>query len=270
MPSQRRRRRNFDPDVLERIHELALMETSGRAIRAALIDEGLREERIPSERTIQSIMKEAAGSDRSAVWATEDALEEPDTARHLLDVLAAVIDATRGRRRHLTNREADKLSRLRVLAPSLQGWASYVLCRYYLARADRGAPTDDLDWLLAYQPWHSNEHRDRYATAVTRGWVPEAPRPAVDGGVGVTDACYGLATHWLRQNQAAVSAWLAAGLTELRILEVLTGCFEESVETRTHEQFEETGSLTPAKYSRPDVEKCARQILDGKANALRG
>lgn len=106
----------------------------------------------PSLSTVERGFKKLRAADDSAHW-TADPDEGGEAASLILPVLAAVAEATDGRRDYLTHAEAQWVLLIRRAAPELDSWPCFVLSREYIVRHAAKEPTGDLDLLLAYRPW---------------------------------------------------------------------------------------------------------------------
>jgi len=181
-----KRRRYIDGDVQEAIEELAIETdwTPAQIQRKLEKQERFKDEsrdtgtRVLSLRTTQKIVKEARHRDLSGRWELPDA-DDDGAAALILDVLAAVIEETEGRRQYLTKMEAAWVTRIRRAAPDLPpSFDTYRLARFYMAREHWQMPSPDLDALLAFAPWRSEERRQAYVLALQEEWVPEVPTAA--------------------------------------------------------------------------------------------
>lgn len=181
-----KRRRYIDGDVQAAIEDLALNSTwtPSQIERELLKEEQFKNEdretgtRLPSLRTIQTIVKEVRQLDLSGRWELPDA-DADGGAALVLDVLAAVIEETKGRRQYLTKMEAAWVIRIRRAAPDLPpSFDTYRLARLYMTREHWQMPSPDLDALLAFAPWRSEERRQAYVRALQEEWIPEIPTTA--------------------------------------------------------------------------------------------
>lgn len=68
-----------------------------------------------------------------------------------------------------TLREADIIAGIRRVAPDLPAIETYRLARFYIAQAQRKAPTADLQEWLAFGPWRGGPSRESYEEAVANG-----------------------------------------------------------------------------------------------------
>lgn len=128
---------------------------------------------LPDVRTIQRRVKELAPADPSEPW---DLLtDETGDPRLILDTLEAVIRETEGRVGTISREVAEALMRLSRAAPDLEPRQRWVLANRYVERRERDETTEDLDALLAFTPWRSDEHDDKYIQALTSGWIVQAP-----------------------------------------------------------------------------------------------
>ncbi|HEY7030231.1 MAG TPA: hypothetical protein VH482_02840 [Thermomicrobiales bacterium] len=167
------RARKIDGDVQAAIEELALQGWGGTQIRTELSRREQFGGRLPTVRTVQSIVREIAPRDGSGEWSPLKA--DPESAALALDALAAVVESSEGRIRSLTVAEAERISALRTMRPDLPPWDAWFLARTYLAREPHGDPVDDLDAYLAFAPWRDDESFERYLSATDAGWVTSSP-----------------------------------------------------------------------------------------------
>jgi hypothetical protein len=151
------RPRALNSEQDKRLRELALEELTAAEIRAQLVDEGLITGHYPVVKTIQRRMAELRPPDRSERWSFANA--DPEVARLVLPVLAAVLEKTQGRL-YLSQDTADWIVRLKTAAPTLaDDWWTYVYARTYQRDGERAIW---LDRFLAFRPWESNEAYARY------------------------------------------------------------------------------------------------------------
>ncbi|MGE0541497.1 MAG: helix-turn-helix domain-containing protein [Dehalococcoidia bacterium] len=157
-----KRKRYIDGDVQAAIEELAQDQptwTATQIYRQLEQREELRG-RLPTVRTVQTIVKDVRPRDTSAAWSL--AIAGPDEAAAVLPVLAAVVESTRGEVRTLTQREAGWIAKLRAVAADLPARETYRLARLFIAREDRSEPSADLDLFIAFAPWRNRQASDRY------------------------------------------------------------------------------------------------------------
>ena len=169
----KRRRPRIDGDVQAAIDELALKGWGATQIYSHLERQPLYVNRVPTPRTIQRRVNELTPRDSSGAWRVQE--EDPDDARLVLDVLAAVVVETMGETRQLTKTEADRVLRVRKAAPTASPWEAWLIARLYMARESGGEETTDLDCVLAFEPWQSGKRSQQYFEAVQAGWIPTAP-----------------------------------------------------------------------------------------------
>jgi hypothetical protein len=126
---------------------------------------------LPDLRTVQRYAKELTPDDPSSPWTltSETAAEAP----FVLSALAERIERTQGRRRTVTQREAEMIAAVTRAAPDLDARrAFYIGSRYAVLRRE-GASTEMLDLYLAFAPWRSPEASERYVRAWKSGWIEE-------------------------------------------------------------------------------------------------
>ena len=177
----RKRRRNQDADVIEAIEEMANVEQLSAAKIHVRLEQVFGDRAPKSVRTTQSIVADLRGKDDSEPWALLDA--EPATVRLVLDVLAAVVGHTEGRRAHLTRKEVDLIVAVDAAAHDLDPWDKYRLARAYLLRRTRNAATSDLDLMLAFKWWRGPTELAAYLAALSAGHVPQPPAYLFTGNV---------------------------------------------------------------------------------------
>lgn len=128
----------------------------------------------PSLKTIGGMVKGVRERDVSGAWSV--ASDTTGVPGVVLDVLAAVIVTTAGKSRSITRDEAATIANIEQAAPGLPAFELWRMARIYLARAAHDEPTDDLDGLLAFQPWRGDQDGwDAYDLAVHCGRVRTAP-----------------------------------------------------------------------------------------------
>lgn len=162
-------RRRIGRDIQQYIEGGTLTGWTPPEIREALRGIPQFNGRVPTLRTVQRIAKEFVPSDESGPWTFNEA--DPDDAALVLPVLAEVIERTKGHRTEMTRAVAEKVARIRRVAPDLHLWVAYSLAVAYLAK--EGTKTDDLDAFLAFAPWRGDENMKRHQHAVQEGWVSE-------------------------------------------------------------------------------------------------
>lgn len=157
----RRRKRRIAGHLEQAIRELALRDYSVAQIATELKRVG--ESDVPDLRTIRSIAAEVI-ADPSDPWTLRDA--DPASAGLVMPVLQAVIEQTGGRRQRVTSAQASWIAKLLQAAPDLTPWSAYVLASFYANHERLSQPTEHLDTFVAFAPWRSAAHRDRYLRAV--------------------------------------------------------------------------------------------------------
>ncbi len=176
-PQRRTKRpgRTFDPRMVDSIRDMCGFDPrpSSAAIRKALKADPrfkkLPDSQIPSEGTIADICE--AAPPRGERWSLLDAT--PDEARHVLPVIAAVIETTHGRRTYVTKDEARVIARIYAAAPDVPPAEAFRVTRELLwAAGDPVYEAMQTHW-LAFRAW-TPEGQERYRTAPlpTRYEVP--------------------------------------------------------------------------------------------------
>lgn len=122
----------------------------------------------PTVRTVYRMIDDATPPDPSGSWKP---LQSPVAPSLVLPVLARVVEVTRGRRVSLTNAEALRVETLREAVPDLPPLETYILAQAYVASEYQKIDAEPLDMLLAFAPWRSIEHAERYFTALNRAWI---------------------------------------------------------------------------------------------------
>jgi hypothetical protein len=122
-------------------------------------------------RTIQRLVKEVRPPDPTDTWSVTNS--DTDEAAAVLPVLAATVKQRAGA--PISCGEAIWIHRVSTLAPGLSSQGVWFLARAYFTRELRHQDAGDLDALLAFAPWRSQEHRERYTEAIQEELVPQAP-----------------------------------------------------------------------------------------------
>lgn len=164
--AKRKRRRLVEVDVLAEIESLATIAgASGSAIHRTLAaDERFADRELPSERTVQDIVRELDYRDDSEPWSLTSAAM-PDEGALVMPVLGELIRREEVEQTHITRAEADWIVRIRRAAPDMPLFATYRFARFYLAledsdRAD-GLAVGDLDAVMALRPWSDEAWTER-------------------------------------------------------------------------------------------------------------
>jgi hypothetical protein len=205
--------------------------------------------RKPDIRTVRERFRQLSPPDDSGTWALAEhnpkhpeAEPSPAEVAAVMPVLAEVAHRTEGRVAQLTRRQAKLICRVRAAAPTLAPWFVYRVALAYQRREAEEKPTEDLDLMLAYEPWHSptryrlfekwvREHRPQwvggYTTLVPREGELEVSVPLIDGMwlavealvERATDAAVNIVSQEVRaglippdEAQAQVMAWLKEGI----------------------------------------------------------
>lgn len=150
-PSKRR----TDPDVVQRVHELASDGYNGAAIERVLSADPEYADRTPSLRTIQDIARDVPVS--TEWWSVAGASAEE--ARLVLPVLADRVDQLKGHGLRGTVRLDKELAqwvaKVRAIAPDLPPREAYRLAWRYWA-----SPSPELDQQLALRIAESREQHE--------------------------------------------------------------------------------------------------------------
>jgi hypothetical protein len=167
-------KRRIDVDVLTTIHELAVLpDASAGAIHKEV--ERRHGEGAASLRTVHRVIAELRQSGTGGPWLIEDT-DSQEEAKAILAVLAHVQEKTgretEGRYTVWPSRDVARLiAGIWRAAPNLARWPTYMLALLYQSRRAHGASTTDLDYWLAFAPWRSPQHRERYDKAADSGWI---------------------------------------------------------------------------------------------------
>jgi hypothetical protein len=154
MAQRRRRPRRIDVEVREQIEMLAAEGLTGpQIIRRLELDEKFAD-RMPSLRTVQSLVREfqlpAIQTDEDA-WSVATA--PADEAQHVLRVLGCVIDQSGGRVTRLRRDHAAWIARIASAVPHMDAWSVYLRAGEYVKAVERGDSGGDLDRGLAKEAW---------------------------------------------------------------------------------------------------------------------
>lgn len=128
----------------------------------------------PSLRTIQRILGDEPSEGEA--WRFDPAEAEPEDAAVLV-VRAYLAQTAKGKRRDVTQAEAEAVRGLFRVAPDLPAALAWHLARGYVGRVQRSLPTAGLDDFLAFAPWRSDEAASRYVDAYLAGWIDELQSP---------------------------------------------------------------------------------------------
>ena len=170
-----KRRRYIDPEVQYSIEKMAISTNwTPSQIMTWLKSQPQLAGRLRSLRTIQTIVKEVRGFDKTAPWSIAEADE--DEAAAILPVLAGVAEATCGNRTFLTKGEVEWINRILPCVTKLTPWDVYLVARVYMLRESRSEAAQDIDLYLAYHPWTSAEDYKRYTDAVAAEIIPPVGR----------------------------------------------------------------------------------------------
>jgi hypothetical protein len=179
--------RRIDGDIHEGIQIIALQRTWTPAqIYRYLDDQPEFVGRIPSQRTIQRIVREFRVNDLSDEWSISDS--DPDDAAAVLHMLSQSIKSgfvDYGVGKGITKQEVFWYLHIKKIAPDLSFIQQQVLSNLYRIREQKKNPTNELDAYLALSPWRCDQDRDNYKDLVNRGRIPPVPmwEVMVDGGI---------------------------------------------------------------------------------------
>lgn len=200
-------------------------------------------------RTIRARLKLLLPPDDSGTWSLAEhnpehpeAEPSPAEVAAVMPVMAAVAEHAEGRVTGLTKRQAALVCRVRAAAPTLAPWFVYRVALAYQRREARKEPTEDLDLMLAWEPWRLptryrlfekwvRRNRPRWVgghtTLVPREGGLEVSVPLIDGMwlaveallERATDAAVNIVSQEVKagvipsdEAQARAMAWLKEGL----------------------------------------------------------
>lgn len=163
-----------DPDVRERIEELALAGWGPSAIERELLASDLASRSV-GIRTIQTIVSAVRRTDDSGPWSS--ATGTPEELATALPVLASLREHTLIGR--LTVDEVRALSRLAAYAPELPELTRFWIARRMVAARQSDESMAELDYFLAFAPWRDGGKR--YSEAFVEGRVQKFHRFAGSG-----------------------------------------------------------------------------------------
>jgi hypothetical protein len=149
--AKRRRRRAWPPEVMDAIRDLAAQGYIAKEIDDRLaLDPDMGDLPRPSVRSLQRLLADISpeGMGRWAFGA-DDAAPGPDYDRLVLQTLGAVMAATEGRVRGLSQAEAEWVVRIRRARPDFTPAMAYRFARRYIEWRARGESTEALDLQLA-------------------------------------------------------------------------------------------------------------------------
>ena len=136
-------------------------------------------------RTVQNILK--ASFQNRIPW---DRLETSGgDLRVILDVLAAVIKVSEGKKQEFTQDEADWVAWVGHAAPTLPVYYMWVAACLYMAESRLTKEFAPLDAFLAFKPWESLDGMKTYHDLCDQGWIPDS-KVIVEVAVGARQAVY--------------------------------------------------------------------------------
>jgi hypothetical protein len=170
-------RRGWDGRLLRKVDGLALDGWTAAEILREL-EEGVRSgsltaDRVPNIRAIERWVKAIQPKDPSGRWRLSVA--DAEDAEFLLAARAAVMSSTEGRVREVSVATAAWLRVIHAVAADLAPIWAYRFARLYQVRVERKADTGDLDALVGFGPWRSEQAAAEYERAVDAGWVVRSP-----------------------------------------------------------------------------------------------
>lgn len=153
-----RRRRYIDGDVEDEIRRLARVDWGASQIERELDKRGSTYKgRLPSLRSIQRIVKQET-REPGDPWSfvdTDAHTSDPVSARHILDVLAYVFEASAHRIIQITQQEAEWIVRLRSAYPEMPAEDVWMFTQRYIGALQDEWPTtpESQDLLLGHRVW---------------------------------------------------------------------------------------------------------------------
>lgn len=158
-------------EIRQEIHRLVRLEgiTNARAICRYLAQKFTD---VPHERTVRNIVRELAPPDPSEPWQPSPD-DDPEGAALVLETLSAVA-LSRGKWPQVTKEHALWIAWLRKGWPDMEPMLAFSLAEDYRARHANQRTTEDLDALLAYTPWRSEEHFYRWLALCELEKIPAA------------------------------------------------------------------------------------------------
>jgi hypothetical protein len=119
-----------------------------------------------SLRTVQRMVHHLRPADPSGPWSMAEA-EDPEEARLVLRVLAAVFESTAGRV-WLTKDLVVQIVRVQEAVPDIPPLWAYNIAQAYQVCAIQGRDSRHLDFALGARPWESAERADWFARLLDR------------------------------------------------------------------------------------------------------
>jgi hypothetical protein len=171
-------RPRLDDDLIDEIERLSLNPKNTAPSIAAQLERDPRfAGRAPALETVKKYLRRSRARRRvGEPWQLEpDADPDPRT---VLDVLAVVVEETRGGVSHLTDREAGWVSTIVRAAPSIPLWDAWVLGRLAGEQPER---IPAIQTWLAFEPW-TTAGWQRYDAVRAAGAVGEPPLSYLPGG----------------------------------------------------------------------------------------
>lgn len=164
-----RKRRHVPLEVERAIGNLALRGFTPIQIYRHLEEKEEFKGKLPSLRTVQTIVKQNLPRDPSEPWSLADS--KRGDVPSVLETLAAVIEQTEGRITSLSVAQAEWIARIDSAAPDIDPWDRFLVTVMYQKLAETDGSTKDLDAFLAFAPWRGNEALIRYNKAFQSGYI---------------------------------------------------------------------------------------------------
>jgi hypothetical protein len=148
----------------------------------------MRGKTAPLYHTVGRIARTVKPPDLSGRWSLGstcgDVTWDPSDAGRVAHAVASVMEDTWGQMRSVTEGQARRIAWVFNVAPDIVPWLAYALGVDYDRRTRDDEPTTDLDAILAFAPWRTDERgrhpmAGAYAQAVGEGWVLALPRTSV-------------------------------------------------------------------------------------------
>lgn len=170
----------------EQVHLITMMGRQGytaQEIAGAL--EKKYKDQARGLRTVQNILR--TSFQNGIPW---DRLETSSgDLRVILDVLAAVIKVSEGKKQEFTQDEADWVVWVAHAAPTLPVYYLWIVACLYMAESRLTKEFAPLDSFLAFKPWESLDGMKAYHDLCDQGWIPDS-KVIVEVAAGARQAIY--------------------------------------------------------------------------------
>lgn len=166
-------RRRIDSEIYKEIHREV---RQGTYINATELHKKLMErfpDKVPSERTVRNIVRDLLPPDSSGPWLPGPDNNPEEDACVLTTLAEFIAGGNKFSQWGITREHARWLAWVRTGWPDIPAQMAVVLAMDYRARREAGEDTTDLDTILAFAPWRSNDHYMAWQTASNKGQIPE-------------------------------------------------------------------------------------------------